>query len=110
MTDQHAPRRRADAEYGAWSLNDFEMTEHRPAGLKHLNAQQLRRLVEHLRKGGAVSSAIMPMVLCGDHAATAIIEGSRQLRLLLATHAGKIASSTSTAYNTGNKDWVYNDI
>lgn len=106
------------------------------ASLDHLNAQQLRRLlVEHLtqQKVGLYweSSAIerdaalnANVVLPRLHAEAShcppdtsqhhnlIIEGDNfdSLRLLRATHAGKIrVIYIDPPYNTGNKDWVYND-
>ncbi|MFW9621742.1 MAG: site-specific DNA-methyltransferase [Macromonas sp.] len=106
------------------------------ASLDHLNAQQLRRLlVEHLtqQKVGLYweSSAIerdaalnANVVLPRLHPEAShcppdttqhhnlIIEGDNfdSLRLLRATHAGKIrVIYIDPPYNTGNKDWVYND-
>ena len=106
------------------------------ASLDHLNAQQLRRLlVEHLtqQKVGLYweSSAIerdaalnANVVLPRLHPEAShcppdttqhhnlIIEGDNfdSLRLLRTTHAGKIrVIYIDPPYNTGNKDWVYND-
>lgn len=106
------------------------------ASLDHLNAQQLRRLlVEHLtqQKVGLYweSSAIerdaalnANVVLPRLHPEAShclpdtsqhhnlVIEGDNfdSLRLLRATHAGKIrVIYIDPPYNTGNKDWVYND-
>ena len=119
---------------------DFEKMTTPPTSLldslQHLNAQQLRRLlVEHLtqQKVGLYweSSAIArDAALNADvvlprqrpdishtppgtlHHGNLIIEGDNfdSLRLLRATHAGKIrVIYIDPPYNTGNKDWVYND-
>ncbi|MDD2712302.1 MAG: site-specific DNA-methyltransferase [Simplicispira sp.] len=104
--------------------------------LKHLNAQQLRRLlVEHLtqqkvglywesnaiaRDAALNADVVLPRLrpdightLAGTmHHGNLIIEGDNfdSLRLLRATHAGKIrVIYIDPPYNTGNKDWVYND-
>ncbi|MFM8331575.1 MAG: site-specific DNA-methyltransferase, partial [Candidatus Methylumidiphilus sp.] len=103
--------------------------------LDGLNAQQLRRLLaEHLtrRKLGlyweasaiardaALNANVVLPRLRGEwsHVPAAapipnlIIEGDNfdALRLLKATHAGKIrVIYIDPPYNTGNKDWVYND-
>ena len=48
---------------------------------------------------------------CSQHR-NLIIEGDNfdSLRLLKATHAGKVkVICIDSPYNTGNKDWVYND-
>ncbi len=109
------------------------------ARLDALNAQELRRLlVEHLgkRKLGlywesdaiardaalnadivlprhqpALSHRAADMVAGAPHR-NLIIEGDNfdALRLLKATHAGRIrVIYIDPPYNTGNKDWVYND-
>jgi len=107
--------------------------------LNNLNAQELRRLlVEHLtkRKLGLTwernaiehdealnADIVLPRLvpeLSHQPAETAgkfvhrnlIIEGDNfdALRLLKATHAGRIrVIYIDPPYNTGNKDWVYND-
>lgn len=109
------------------------------AQLDHLNAQQLRRLlVEHLtrqklglyweanaieRDAALNGDLVLPRLVTAashrpegmgeDHAhRNLIIEGDNfdSLRLLRATHAGKIrVIYIDPPYNTGNKDWVYND-
>lgn len=104
--------------------------------LQHLNAEQLRRLlVEHLTKqklglyweSNAIArdaalnaNVVLPRLVldasqtpegCTQHR-NLIIEGDNfdSLRLLRATHAGKIrVIYIDPPYNTGNKDWVYND-
>ncbi|HUW00470.1 MAG TPA: site-specific DNA-methyltransferase [Gallionella sp.] len=107
--------------------------------LEHLNEQQLRRLlVEHLTKqklglyweANAIerdaalnADVVLPRLVeewsCrpetmseGRAHRNLIIEGDNydSLRLLRATHAGKIrVIYIDPPYNTGNKDWVYND-
>jgi adenine-specific DNA-methyltransferase len=104
--------------------------------LESLNAQQLRRLlVEHLTKqklglyweSNAIerdnalnANLVLPRLLPDlshtpegtNHHRNLIIEGDNfdSLRLLRATHAGKIrVIYIDPPYNTGNKDWVYND-
>jgi adenine-specific DNA-methyltransferase len=104
--------------------------------LKHLNAQQLRRLlVEHLTqqkvglywessaiaRDAALNADVVLPRLRPDishtppgtlHHSNLIVEGDNfdSLRLLRATHAGKIrVIYIDPPYNTGNKDWVYND-
>lgn len=107
--------------------------------LQHLNEQQLRRLlVEHLTKqklglyweadaierdAAINANLVMPRLVrewsCrtekmggGEPHRNIIIEGDNfdSLRLLRATHAGKIrVIYIDPPYNTGNKDWVYND-
>jgi len=103
---------------------------------KNLNAQQLRRLlVEHLTKqklglyweSNAIdrdtalnANVVLPRLVPEyshtpqgiTHHRNLIIEGDNfdSLRLLRATHAGKIrVIYIDPPYNTGNKDWVYND-
>jgi adenine-specific DNA-methyltransferase len=103
---------------------------------KNLNAQQLRRLlVEHLTKqklglyweSNAIerdaslnANVVLPRLVPAyshtpegiTHHRNLIIEGDNfdSLRLLRATHAGKIrVIFIDPPYNTGNKDWVYND-
>lgn len=114
-------------EYASTSLLD---------SLQHLNAQQLRRLlVEHLTqqkvglywessaiaRDAALNADVVLPRLRPDishmppgtmHHGNLIIEGDNfdSLRLLRATHAGKIrVIYIDPPYNTGNKDWVYND-
>ena len=108
------------------------------AQLEHLDATQLRRLlVEQLTKqklgltweANAIErdaalneNKVLPRLvpewseLHGEadekSARNLIIEGDNfdALRLLSATHAGKIrVIYIDPPYNTGNKDWVYND-
>lgn len=106
------------------------------AQLEHLNAQQLRRLlVEQLtqkklglhwesnaieRDAALNANIVLPRINLdyshwpdGDEpASNLIIEGDNfdSLRLLNATHRGKIrVIYIDPPYNTGNKDWVYND-
>lgn len=106
------------------------------AQLQSLNAHQLRRLlVEHLTKqklglyweSNAIArdaalnaNVVLPRVVpefshtpAGvTHHRNLVIEGDNfdSLRLLRATHAGKIrVIYIDPPYNTGNKDWVYND-
>lgn len=106
--------------------------------LEHLSAPQLRRLLtEHLtqqklglywessaieRDAALNANIVLPRLCEGDsHGLAAlagpgspnlIIEGDNfdSLRLLKSTHAGKIrVIYIDPPYNTGNKDWVYND-
>ena len=107
--------------------------------LDQLDAAQLRRLlVEHLTKqklgltweasaierDAALNADFVLPRLCPEASIPAaapgqsgdyhnlIIEGDNfdALRLLKATHAGKIrVIYIDPPYNTGNKDWVYND-
>ncbi|WP_295385244.1 site-specific DNA-methyltransferase [uncultured Thiodictyon sp.] len=104
--------------------------------LEGLDAQQLRRLlVEHLtrqklglyweanaieRDAALNANLVFPRLVpewsrWADGAASCsnlIIEGDNfdALRLLLATHRGRIrVIYIDPPYNTGNKDWVYND-
>lgn len=106
------------------------------ASLQHLNAEQLRRLlVEQLTqqklglywesnaiaRDAALNADVVLPRLRPDishtppgtaHHSNLIIEGDNfdSLRLLRATHAGKIrVIYIDPPYNTGNKDWVYND-
>ena len=106
------------------------------ASLQDLNAPQLRRLlVEHLTKqklglyweSNAIerdtalnANVVLPRLLPDashtppgvTHHHNLMIEGDNfdSLRLLRATHAGKIrVIYIDPPYNTGNKDWVYND-
>ena len=106
------------------------------AELQNLNAPQLRRLlVEHLTKqklglyweSSAIArdaalnaNVVLPRVVPEfshtpdglTHHRNLVIEGDNfdSLRLLRATHAGKIrVIYIDPPYNTGNKDWVYND-
>lgn len=104
--------------------------------LQNLNAQQLRRLlVEQLTKqklglyweSNAIerdlalnADVVLPRPVAAlshapegaIHHRNLIIEGDNfdSLRMLRATHAGKIrVIYIDPPYNTGNKDWVYND-
>jgi adenine-specific DNA-methyltransferase len=104
--------------------------------LQHLNAQQLRRLlVEHLtaqklglywesnaiaRDAALNANVVLPRLVPENshtpsgttHHRNLIIEGDNfdSLRLLRATHGGKVrVIYIDPPYNTGNKDWVYND-
>ena len=106
--------------------------------LEHLSAPQLRRLLtEHLTKqklglywessaiarDAALNADIVLPRLVPDYSQgleqvegsgtpNLIIEGDNfdSLRLLKSTHAGKIrVIYIDPPYNTGNKDWVYND-
>lgn len=103
--------------------------------LDQLDAAQLRRLlVEHLtgqklgltweanaiERDGALNADVVLPRLCPDWSRPGadggyrnlIIEGDNfdALRLLTATHAGKIrVIYIDPPYNTSNKDWVYND-
>ncbi len=106
------------------------------ASLDHLNAHQLRRLLaEHLtqqkvglywepsaieRDAALNANVVLPRLHpeashCPPDTTqhhNLIIEGDNfdSLRLLRATHAGKIrVIYIDPPYNTGNKDWVYND-
>lgn len=106
------------------------------AQLEHLNAQQLRRLlVEQLtqkklglnwesnaidRDAALNANIVLPRInldyshwpKSDEPASNLIIEGDNfdSLRLLNATHRGKIrVIYIDPPYNTGNKDWVYND-
>jgi adenine-specific DNA-methyltransferase len=106
--------------------------------LEHLSAAQLRRLLtEHLTKqklglyweSSAIerdaalnANIVLPRLVeenshclnevAGPGTPNLIIEGDNfdSLRLLKSTHAGKIrVIYIDPPYNTGNKDWVYND-
>jgi adenine-specific DNA-methyltransferase len=104
--------------------------------LQNLNAQELRRLLaEHLtrqklglywesnaidRDAALNANIVLPRVVpelghapAGlTHHRNLIIEGDNfdSLRLLRATHGGKVrVIYIDPPYNTGNKDWVYND-
>lgn len=104
--------------------------------LELLNAQQLRRLlVEHLtqkklglywesnsidRDAAVNANIVLPKLKKEwsywpndtEEARNIIIEGDNfdSLRLLNATHRGKVrVIYIDPPYNTGNKDWVYND-
>jgi len=114
-------------------------TNSNPGGLlgqlQQLDETQLRRLlVEHLTKqklgltweanaierDAALNADLVLPRLCPDWSQpdadgsyrNLIIEGDNfdALRLLTATHAGKIrVIYIDPPYNTGNRDWVYND-
>ena len=120
-------------------MTEFSRAANLLSQLDHLNAQQLRRLlVEHLTKqklglyweanaierDAALNADLVlprlveewgcrPETMSETHAhRNLIIEGDNydSLRLLRATHAGKIrVIYIDPPYNTGNKDWVYND-
>ncbi len=104
--------------------------------LQNLNAQELRRLLaEHLtrqklglywesnaidRDAALNANIVLPRVVPAlghapqglAHHRNLIIEGDNfdSLRLLRATHGGKVrVIYIDPPYNTGNKDWVYND-
>ena len=104
--------------------------------LQHLNAIELRRLLaEHLtrqklglywesnaieRDAALNANIVLPRVVPEQghapegvtHHHNLIIEGDNfdSLRLLRATHGGKVrVIYIDPPYNTGNKDWVYND-
>jgi adenine-specific DNA-methyltransferase len=104
--------------------------------LQNLNAQELRRLLaEHLtrqklglywesnaidRDAALNANIVLPRVVPEfghapqglTHHRNLIIEGDNfdSLRLLRATHGGKVrVIYIDPPYNTGNKDWVYND-
>lgn len=106
--------------------------------LEHLSAAQLRRLLtEQLtrqklglywessaieRDAALNANIVLPRLseadshglaaLAGPGSPNLIIEGDNfdSLRLLKSTHAGKIrVIYIDPPYNTGNKDWVYND-
>lgn len=106
--------------------------------LEHLSAPQLRRLLtEHLtqqklglywessaieRDAALNANIVLPRLvqadshglaqLAGPGTPNLIIEGDNydSLRLLKSTHTGKIrVIYIDPPYNTGNKDWVYND-
>lgn len=104
--------------------------------LQNLNAPQLRRLlVEHLtqqklglywesnaieRDAALNANVVLPRLMPDfshtpagtSHHRNLIIEGDNfdSLRLLRATHAGKVrVIYIDPPYNTGNRDWVYND-
>jgi adenine-specific DNA-methyltransferase len=106
------------------------------ASLEHLNAEQLRRLlVEHLtqkklgltweanaieRDAALNANLVLPRLQADwSHwperdkpAEHLVIEGDNfdSLRLLNASHRGKVrVIYIDPPYNTGNKDWVYND-
>lgn len=109
---------------------------HLLAQLDNLNEQQLRRvLIEHLtqkklglywessaieRDAALNANVVLPRMQADwshwpdktQSASNLIIEGDNYdaLRLLNATHRGKIrVMYIDPPYNTGNKDWVYND-
>lgn len=106
--------------------------------LEHLSAPQLRRLLTErltqqklglywensaIERDAALNANIVLPRLCeedshglaalaGPGSPNLIIEGDNfdSLRLLKSTHAGKIrVIYIDPPYNTGNKDWVYND-
>lgn len=104
--------------------------------LNNLNEQQLRRiLIEHLtqkklglywessaieRDAALNANVVLPRIQASwshwpdksQPVSNFIIEGDNYdaLRLLNATHRGKIrVMYIDPPYNTGNKDWVYND-
>ena len=108
------------------------------ASLEHLSAPQLRRLLtEHLtqqklglywessaiaRDAALNANTVLPRLVpesshglaavAGPGTPNLIIEGENfdSLRLLKSTHAGRVrVIYIDPPYNTGNKDWVYND-
>ena len=105
------------------SLEQMSATELRRVLAEHLTQQKLglyweRNAIEHDKALNA--HVVLPrLVPEWSHTPTAciqhqnlIIEGDNfdSLRLLRSTHAGRIrVIYIDPPYNTGNKDWVYND-
>lgn len=111
------------------------MTNQSIASIAHLNEQEVRRLlVQHLtekklgltwehnaiERDKALNAHIVLPRLVAEHShggqagyyENMVIEGDNfdSLRLLKSTHAGKVrVILIDPPYNTGNKDWVYND-
>lgn len=111
------------------------MTNQSIASIAHLNEQEVRRLlVQHLtekklgltwehnaiERDKALNAHIVLPRLVAEHSHggpagyydNLVIEGDNfdSLRLLKSTHAGKVrVILIDPPYNTGNKDWVYND-
>ncbi|AVO43414.1 site-specific DNA-methyltransferase [Simplicispira suum] len=105
------------------SLDGLSEVELRRLLVEHLTKQKLglyweRNAIDHDRALNA--DVVLPRLVpqwshkpkgCNEHR-NLIIEGDNfdALRLLRATHAGKIrVIYIDPPYNTGNKDWVYND-
>jgi adenine-specific DNA-methyltransferase len=105
------------------SLEQMSAPELRRLLAEHLTRQKLglhweRDAIEHDRMLNA--DVVLPRLVpewshtpegCSEHR-NLIIEGDNfdSLRLLRSTHAGKVrVIYIDPPYNTGNKDWVYND-
>ena len=105
------------------SLGQLSAPELRRLLAEHLTRQKLglyweRNAIEHDQALNA--NVVLPRLVadwsytpegCTEHR-NLIIEGDNfdSLRLLRATHAGKVrVIYIDPPYNTGNKDWVYND-
>ncbi len=105
------------------SLEQMTATELRRVLAEHLTQQKLglyweRNAIEHDKALNA--NVVLPRLVpkwshtpdaCTQHQ-NLIIEGDNfdSLRLLRSTHAGRIrVIYIDPPYNTGNKDWVYND-
>ena len=105
------------------SLDKMSATELRRVLAEHLTKQKLglyweRNAIEHDQALNA--NIVLPRLVpkwshtpdgCTQHQ-NLIIEGDNfdSLRLLRSTHAGRIrVIYIDPPYNTGNKDWVYND-
>lgn len=105
------------------SLGQMSAPELRRLLTEHLTRQKLglyweRDAIEHDK--ALNSNVVLPRLVpewsytpegCAEHR-NLIIEGDNfdSLRLLRATHAGKVrVIYIDPPYNTGNKDWVYND-
>jgi adenine-specific DNA-methyltransferase len=105
------------------SLEQMSATELRRVLAEHLTRQKLglyweRNAIEHDKALNA--NVVLPRLVpewshtpdaCTQHQ-NLIIEGDNfdSLRLLRSTHAGRIrVIYIDPPYNTGNKDWVYND-
>lgn len=105
------------------SLEQMSATELRRVLAEHLTQQKLglyweRNAIEHDKALNA--NVVLPRLVpewshtpdaCMQHQ-NLIIEGDNfdSLRLLRSTHAGRIrVIYIDPPYNTGNKDWVYND-
>lgn len=105
------------------SLEQMSATELRRVLAEHLTQQKLglyweRNAIEHDKALNA--NVVLPRLVpewshtpdaCTQHQ-NLIIEGDNfdSLRLLRSTHAGRIrVIYIDPPYNTGNKDWVYND-
>jgi adenine-specific DNA-methyltransferase len=105
------------------SLEQMSATELRRVLAEHLTQQKLglyweRNAIDHDKALNA--NVVLPRLVpewshtpdaCNQHQ-NLIIEGDNfdSLRLLRSTHAGRIrVIYIDPPYNTGNKDWVYND-
>jgi adenine-specific DNA-methyltransferase len=105
------------------SLEQMSATELRRVLAEHLTQQKLglyweRNAIDHDKALNA--NVVLPRLVpewshtpeaCAQHQ-NLIIEGDNfdSLRLLRSTHAGRIrVIYIDPPYNTGNKDWVYND-